>query len=99
MPVLTWSTDLPPTARACATMECAELNHLTASLCGSTRGACRVARWHAVVLLDQTGWHPSAKLNVPAKISLQPRPPRLPELNPTENVWQYISQYIGIRVP
>jgi len=30
---------------------------------------------HAVVLLDQAGWHTSAKLNVPANISLLPLPP------------------------
>ena len=30
---------------------------------------------HAVVLLDQAGWHTSAKLKVPANISLLPLPP------------------------
>ena len=45
---------------------------------------------HAVVLLDQAGWHTSAKLKVPANISLLPLPPKSPELNPTENVWQYM---------
>ena len=41
---------------------------------------------HAVVLLDQAGWHTSPKLNVPANISLLALPPKSPELNPTENV-------------
>jgi transposase len=45
---------------------------------------------HAVVLLDQAGWHTSAKLKVPANISLLPLPPKSPELNPTENLWQYM---------
>ena len=45
---------------------------------------------HAVVLLDQAGWHTSSKLNVPANISLLALPPKSPELNPTENVWQYL---------
>ena len=45
---------------------------------------------HAVVLLDQAGWHTSAKLKVPANISLLPLPPKSPELNPQENVWQYL---------
>ena len=45
---------------------------------------------HAVVLLDQAGWHTSPKLNVPANISLLALPPKSPELNPTENVWQYL---------
>jgi hypothetical protein len=44
----------------------------------------------AVVLLDQAGWHTSPKLNVPANISLLALPPKSPELNPTENVWQYL---------
>jgi hypothetical protein len=37
---------------------------------------------HAVLLLDQAGWHMSAKLNVPGNITLLPLPPRSPELNP-----------------
>ena len=45
---------------------------------------------HAVVLLDQAGWHTSAKLKVPANITLLPLPPKSPELNPTENIWQYL---------
>ena len=45
---------------------------------------------HAVVLLDQAGWHTSAKVKVPVNISLLPLPPKSPELNPTENVWQYL---------
>lgn len=45
---------------------------------------------HAVVLLDQAGWHTSSKLLVPPNISLLPLPPKSPELNPTENVWQYL---------
>ena len=45
---------------------------------------------HAVVLLDQAGWHMSPKLNVPPNISLLALPPKSPELNPTENVWQYL---------
>ena len=47
-------------------------------------------RRHAVVLLDQAGWHTSAKLKVPKNISLLPLPPKSPELNPTENIWQYL---------
>ena len=45
---------------------------------------------HAVVLLDQAGWHTSPKLNVPANLSLLALPPKSPELNPTENVWQLL---------
>ena len=42
---------------------------------------------HAVVLLDQAGWHTTEALTVPANITLMPLPPRCPELNPAENVW------------
>jgi transposase len=45
---------------------------------------------HAVVILDQAGWHMSAKLEVPSNITLLPLPPRSPELNPQENVWQFL---------
>ena len=45
---------------------------------------------HAVLILDQAGWHGSAELVVPANITLMPLPPRCPELNPVENVWQFM---------
>jgi transposase len=45
---------------------------------------------HAVVILDQAGWHGSAELVVPSNITLLPLPPRCPELNPVENVWQFM---------
>jgi len=45
---------------------------------------------HAVLILDQAGWHMSPKLDIPANITLLPLPPRAPELNPVENVWQFM---------
>jgi len=45
---------------------------------------------HAVLLLDQAGWHMTGKLLVPDNITLLPLPPRCPELNPVENLWQFI---------
>ena len=47
---------------------------------------------HAVLMLDQAGWHLSDKLVVPANITLLPLPPKCPELNPVENVWQYLRE-------
>ena len=41
---------------------------------------------HAVLMLDQAGWHTSRKLQVPQNISLLPLPPYAPELNSIENV-------------
>ena len=43
---------------------------------------------HAVLLLDRAGWHTTKTLAVPPNITLMPLPPRAPELNPVENVWQ-----------
>jgi hypothetical protein len=45
---------------------------------------------HAVMLLDQAGWHLSTMLDMPANITLLPLPPKCPELNVMENVWQFI---------
>jgi hypothetical protein len=47
---------------------------------------------HAVLLLDQAGWHMTPKLIVPGNISIIPLPAKCPELNPQENVWQFIRQ-------
>ncbi len=47
---------------------------------------------HAVVVLDQAGWHTTQKLSPPDNLTLLPLPPRSPELNPAENVWQYLRQ-------
>ena len=45
---------------------------------------------HALLILDRAGWHTTKKLDLPTNITLLPLPPRPPELNPTENIWQYI---------
>ena len=47
---------------------------------------------HAVVMLDRAGWHTSLALEVPANITLMPLPPRSPELNPVENIWQFMRE-------
>jgi transposase len=47
---------------------------------------------HAVVLLDQAGWHLSTRLVVPPNITLVPLPAKAPELNPVENVWQFLRE-------
>ena len=45
---------------------------------------------HAVVLIDRGGWHTFDKLNVPKNITIILLPARSPELNPAENIWQYL---------
>jgi transposase len=47
---------------------------------------------HAVLLVDQAGWHMSSKLAIPGNITLMPLPPRAPELNPVENIWQFMRE-------
>ncbi len=45
---------------------------------------------HAVLVLDGAGWHRGGELIVPDNISLLLLPPYAPELNPIENVWEYL---------
>ena len=47
---------------------------------------------HAVVLMDRAGWHTTDKLAVPKNITIVLLPSRSPELNPVENIWQYLRQ-------
>ena len=55
---------------------------------------------HAVLILDGAGWHQTGgELKVPDNISLLHLPPYCPELNPVENVWQYLRQnYLSNRI-
>src|SRR5260370_38984661 len=45
---------------------------------------------HAIPILDQAGWPGTKDLKAPKNISLLPLPPRAPELNPQENIWQFM---------
>ena len=46
---------------------------------------------HAVSILDGAGWHQTGgRLHIPDNITLLPLPPYAPELNPMENVWEYL---------
>ena len=45
---------------------------------------------HAVLLMDRAGWHTTDKLKVPKNLTLIFLPSRSPELNPVENIWQYL---------
>jgi len=54
---------------------------------------------HAVLLLDRAGWHTTGKLRMPANITPILRPSRAPELNPVENIWQYMrANWLSNRV-
>lgn len=54
---------------------------------------------HAVVLLDNAGWHTTKKLKRPPNLSLLFLPSASPELNAAENIWQFLRQtYLSNRV-
>jgi hypothetical protein len=54
---------------------------------------------HAVLVLDGAGWHTSPALAVPHNVTLVCLPPYAPELNPAENVWEYLRKNkLAIRV-
>ena len=54
---------------------------------------------HAVVVLDQAGWHGAKALRVPDAVTLVPLPPYSPELNPVERVWLYLRErFLSLRV-
>jgi len=59
-------------------------------LAASLLVGAREQRCHAVLLVDQAGWHLSARILVPAHITIFALPPKCPELNPVENVWQFM---------
>ena len=55
---------------------------------------------HAVVLLDGAGWHQTGgRLQPAAQHQPAALPAYSPELNPVENIWQYLRQnYLSNRV-
>jgi len=56
-------------------------------------------RGHAVLLMDRAGWHTTDQLKLPKNITIIFLPSKSPELNPTENIWQYLrSTYLSNRV-
>ena len=42
--------------------------------------------------MDRAGWHTTAELKMPKNIIPVFLPPRAAELNPVENIWQYLRQ-------
>lgn len=48
---------------------------------------------HAVVVVDGAGWHSEVALEGLRNVSLLRLPPASPELNPVEQVWQWLRQH------
>ena len=66
--------------------------------------SCNVAaKAHGVVLMDRAGWHSTGEVTpwkVPKNLTIILLPSRSPELNPVENIWQYLRENGGaIRRP
>lgn len=55
---------------------------------------------HAIVIMDNAGFHnKSKKIKIPSNISILNLPPYSPELNPVENLWQYLKgNYLKNRI-
>ena len=54
---------------------------------------------HAVLIFDRAGWHTTPNLAIPANITPILLPSRAPELNPVENIWQYLrANWLSNRV-
>jgi hypothetical protein len=54
---------------------------------------------HAVLLLDQAGWHGAKRLAVPANVTLLSLPAYSPELNPVERIWLFLRErFLSLRV-
>jgi DDE superfamily endonuclease len=54
---------------------------------------------HAVLLLDRAGWHTTGNLVWPKNITPILLPSRSPELNPVEQIWQFLrANYLSNRV-
>jgi hypothetical protein len=71
------SSRRPPTSKSCPCIS---------KKSGTTSRRAR----HAALVLDGAGYHLATGLAVPGNITLVHQPPYAPELNPIENVWQYL---------
>ena len=45
-----------------------------------------------IVIIDNAGFHATKNIKIPENIFLVRIPPYCPELNPCEQIWQYIKQ-------
>ena len=78
-------------------MPCADTEAMQAHLDEISRRVAR--RSHAVPLFDGAGWHTTDKLNIPKNMTLIFPPSRSPELNPVENIRQFLrANWLANRV-
>jgi transposase len=46
---------------------------------------------HALLVLDNAPWHKTASLKIPSNVTLHFLPPYAPDLNPAENLWDFMK--------
>ena len=84
-------------AAAAVVLPQVDIEAMNLHLAEVSRGVAEGA--HAVLVLDGAGWHASPKLRVPESTSLLPLPRYAPELNPVENLWEFLrANFLSHRV-
>lgn len=48
---------------------------------------------HAVLVMDNAGWHHAKRLRMPENVTPLYLPPYSPELNPVERLWAYLKSH------
>ena len=90
--VYLWAAVEPATGESVAmitpTVNTELMNQFLAGLSGTL-----AADEHAVLVLDNAGWHVANALHLPDNITLLLLPPYSPELNPAERLWQWLRSH------
>lgn len=90
--VYLWAAVEPATGESAAmitpTVNTGLMNQFLAGLSGML-----AADEHAVLVLDNAGWHVANALRVPSNITLLLLPPYSPELNPVERLWAWLRSH------
>ena len=47
---------------------------------------------HGVIIMDRATWHTTKKLKIPDNITIIYLPPYCPELNPIEQIWDFLRE-------
>ena len=90
--VYLWAAVEPATGASVAmitpTVDAGLMNRFLAGLSGTL-----APDEHAVLVLDNAGWHVADALEVPANVTLLHLPPYSPELNPVERLWAWLRSH------